>query len=73
MGMVVCTVRDGAGCGEEEGLFFFQILYTLFLLPKYVLDLLRFVQTAIDADVGIVIDLVADLTVVFFIAGGVIA
>jgi len=48
---------------------FFEILYSLFLFPDHVLYLLVFVEQAIDVDIGVMHDVVAELTVGFWIAG----
>ena len=67
----------GLGC-RRRGVFslelaFFQIFYALFLFPKDVLYLLVVIQDAIDADVGIVDDVVPALVIGLLVAGGMIA
>jgi len=65
--LAVKTVEDGLGIL----LSFFQVLYPVVLFPKHILYLLGFVEAGVDAYVGVVIDVAADLVVYFLVAGGV--
>ena len=63
----------GEGC-RWGGIFsfllaFFQIFYTVFLFPKDILHLLVLVQEAIDADIGVVGDVVSAQVVGLLVAG----
>lgn len=74
MGWFGRVLREGWGLvGDFSRLgLFFQVFDMLFLFPKYILDLLIFVEHAIDADVGVMNDGVAALVVSLRIAGGMI-
>jgi hypothetical protein len=70
VGFLMRLLSRGISGGLHLLLIFFQIFYSLFLFPKYILHLLVFIQEAIDVDVCVVLDVVAELAVGFRVAGG---
>ena len=60
------------GCGLHLLFIFLQVFYSLFLFPKYILHLLVLIQEAIDVDVCIVLDAMAELAVGLWVAGGMV-